>query len=65
MGIGPVPAIKGALRKANLQLQHMDLLEINEAFAAQYLSCEKELRLDPEITNSNGGSIALGNLIRN
>lgn len=60
MGIGPVPAIKQALQKANLSLEDMDLVEVNEAFAAQYLAVEKELGLDREKTNVNGGAIALG-----
>lgn len=60
MGIGPVPAIKQALQKANLSLEDMDLVEINEAFAAQYLAVEKELGLNRDITNVNGGAIALG-----
>lgn len=60
MGIGPVPAIKQALERANLTLADMDLIEINEAFAAQYLAVEKELGLNREITNVNGGAIALG-----
>lgn len=60
MGIGPVPAIKKALKKAGLSLAEMDLIEVNEAFAAQYLAVEKELSLDREKTNVNGGAIALG-----
>ncbi|KAK1174619.1 3-ketoacyl-CoA thiolase, mitochondrial isoform X1 [Acipenser oxyrinchus oxyrinchus] len=60
MGIGPVPAISGALKKAGLTLKNMDLVEVNEAFAPQYLSVEKALGLDPEKTNVNGGAIALG-----
>lgn len=60
MGIGPVPAIKQALARAELTLADMDLIEINEAFAAQYLSVEKELGLDREKTNIHGGAIALG-----
>lgn len=60
MGIGPVPAITEALKKAGLALKDMDLVEVNEAFAAQYLSVEKALGLDPEKTNVNGGAIALG-----
>lgn len=60
MGIGPVPAIKSALSKAGLTLADMDRIEINEAFAAQYLSCEKQLGLDKDKTNINGGAIALG-----
>ncbi|KAI8336079.1 Thiolase, N-terminal domain-containing protein [Chlamydoabsidia padenii] len=60
MGLGPVPAIQGALRRANLTLEQMDLIEVNEAFAAQYLAVEKELGLIREKTNINGGAIALG-----
>jgi acetyl-CoA acyltransferase 2 len=60
MGLGPVPAIQGALRRANLSLDQMDLVEVNEAFAAQYLAVEKELGLVREKTNVNGGAIALG-----
>ncbi|MCM3388541.1 acetyl-CoA C-acetyltransferase [Ureibacillus chungkukjangi] len=60
MGIGPVPAIKQALQKADLTIDDMDLVEVNEAFAAQYLAVEKELGLNREITNVNGGAIALG-----
>lgn len=60
MGIGPVPAIKGALKKAGLSLKDMDLVEVNEAFAPQYLAVQKGLDLDPSKTNVNGGAIALG-----
>lgn len=60
MGIGPVPASKKALEKAGLKLSDMDLIEVNEAFAAQYLAVEKELGLDRTKTNVNGGAIALG-----
>jgi acetyl-CoA acetyltransferase family protein len=60
MGIGPVPAIPLALQKAGLKQDDIDLFEVNEAFAAQYLACAKELKLDPEKVNVNGGSIALG-----
>ncbi|KAI9275409.1 Thiolase, N-terminal domain-containing protein [Sporodiniella umbellata] len=60
MGIGPVPAIHGALKRAKLEMKQMDLIEINEAFAAQYLACEKELKLEREITNVSGGAIAVG-----
>lgn len=60
MGIGPVPATRQALEKANLKLSDMDLVEVNEAFAAQYLAVEKELGLDRSRTNVNGGAIALG-----
>jgi len=60
MGIGPVPSIRKALERAGLRLDEIDLFEINEAFAAQYLACEKELKLDRERVNVNGGAIALG-----
>ncbi|KAF9277878.1 3-ketoacyl-CoA thiolase, mitochondrial [Mortierella alpina] len=60
MGIGPVTAIQGALKKAGLTLKDMDLIEVNEAFAAQYLAVEKVLGLDRSKTNLNGGAIALG-----
>ncbi len=59
MGIGPAPAARAALSRAGLTLADMDLVEINEAFAAQYKSVEKELGLDPERTNVNGGAIAI------
>ncbi|NXM77139.1 THIM protein, partial [Serilophus lunatus] len=60
MGIGPVPAITEVLKKAGLTLKDMDLVEVNEAFAPQYLAVEKVLGLDPEKTNVNGGAIAIG-----
>ena len=60
MGIGPVPAIRMALERAGLGLGEIDLFEINEAFAAQYLAVEKELGLDRERVNVNGGAVALG-----
>jgi len=60
MGIGPVPAIQGALAKAGLTLDDMDLVEINEAFASQALACVKELGIDMDKFNLNGGAIALG-----
>ncbi len=59
MGIGPAPAIRAALARAGLSLDEMDLVEVNEAFAPQYKAVEKELGLDPEKTNVNGGAIAL------
>ena len=59
MGIGPAPAARMALEKAGLTLEDMDIVEVNEAFAAQYKSVEKELGLDPEKTNVNGGAIAI------
>jgi acetyl-CoA acetyltransferase family protein len=60
MGIGPVPASRQALGRAGLGVDRMDLVEINEAFAAQYLAVERELGLDRERVNVNGGAIALG-----
>ena len=60
MGSGPVPATQIALKKAGLTLSDIDLVELNEAFAAQCLSVVKELDLDPAKTNVNGGAIALG-----
>lgn len=59
MGIGPAPAARLALEKAGMKLEDMDLVEVNEAFAPQYKSVEKELGLDPEKTNVNGGAIAI------
>jgi acetyl-CoA acetyltransferase family protein len=60
MGIGPVPATQKALAAAGLKLEQMDRIEVNEAFAAQYLAVEKALGLNREKTNVNGGAIALG-----
>jgi acetyl-CoA acyltransferase 2 len=60
MGIGPVPAIQKALALSGLKLEQMDLVEVNEAFAAQYLAVEKVLGLNRDKTNVNGGAIALG-----
>ena len=60
MGRGPVPATKVALQRAGLTLDYIDLIEVNEAFAAQYLAVEKELGLDRNKVNVNGGAIALG-----
>ena len=60
MGIGPAPAARKALQRAGLNLEDMDLVEVNEAFAAQYLAVEQELGLDRERTNVEGGAIALG-----
>ena len=59
MGIGPAPAARLALERAGLPLAEMAIVEINEAFAPQFKAVEKELGLDPEITNVNGGAIAL------
>jgi acetyl-CoA acetyltransferase family protein len=60
MGIGPVPASRRALETAGLSVSDLDLVEVNEAFAGQYLAVEKELGLDRERTNVNGGAVALG-----
>lgn len=60
MGIGPVPAIRKCLETAGVALDEVERIEINEAFAAQYLGCEKELELDRDRVNVNGGAISLG-----
>ena len=60
MGIGPVPAARKALARAGLTIDQIDLVELNEAFAAQSLACIRELRVDPEKVNVYGGAIALG-----
>jgi acetyl-CoA acetyltransferase family protein len=60
MGIGPVPAIRACLQRAGVKLEEVDLFEINEAFAAQYLGVEQELGLDRDKVNVNGGAISLG-----
>ena len=60
MGIGPVPASRTALERAALSIADLDLVELNEAFAAQSLACIRELGLDPDTVNTNGGAIALG-----
>ncbi len=60
MGIGPVPASRAALARAEWSLEDVDVIEVNEAFAGQYLAVERELRLDRERVNVNGGAIALG-----
>ncbi len=60
MGIGPIPAGRKALKRAGLTADRLDLVEINEAFASQSLACIKELDLDPDKVNVNGGAIALG-----
>lgn len=59
-GLGPVPAMQKALKLANLTIDQIDLVELNEAFAAQVLACLKEFPIDPEKLNVNGGAIALG-----
>ena len=63
MGIGPVPALRKMEQKHNLKLAGFDLIEINEAFAAQVLACDRELHLDRDKLNVNGGAIALGHPI--
>jgi acetyl-CoA acetyltransferase len=60
MGMGPAPATRKALARAGLSLDDIDLIEVNEAFAGQYLAVEKELGLNRDIVNVNGGAIALG-----
>ncbi len=60
MGVGPIPASQKALKRAGLKSSDLDLIELNEAFAAQAIPCMKELDLDPEKVNVNGGSIAIG-----
>jgi acetyl-CoA C-acetyltransferase len=60
MGMGPAPATRKVLAQAGLSLDSIDLIEINEAFAGQYLAVEKELGLDRDKVNVNGGAIALG-----
>ena len=60
MGVGPVPATQKALQRAGLKISDIGLVELNEAFASQSLACIKDLGLNPEIVNVNGGSIAVG-----
>ncbi len=60
MGLGPIPAIRKALERAGLTIDDIDLFELNEAFAAQAIPCMRELGIDPEKVNVNGGSIAIG-----
>jgi len=60
MGIGPVPATRKALQRAGLKVNDLDLIELNEAFASQSIACIRDLELNPEIINVNGGSIAIG-----
>jgi acetyl-CoA C-acetyltransferase len=63
MGIGPVPAVRKLLQKTGLRVEDIDLIELNEAFAAQVIACQRELGLDSERLNVNGGAIALGHPI--
>jgi len=60
MGLGPIPATRKALQRAGLRVQDLDLIELNEAFAAQAIPCMKELELPPDRVNVNGGAIAIG-----
>jgi acetyl-CoA C-acetyltransferase len=60
MGLSPVPAVKDLLAKSGMRLNDFELIELNEAFAAQYLGCEKEIGINREITNVNGSGIGLG-----
>ena len=60
MGLGPIPAVKAVLKQSGLKIDDIDLVELNEAFAAQVLPCSEELGIDPEKLNINGGAIALG-----
>ena len=60
MGLGPIGATKKALKRANLDIKDMDIIELNEAFASQSLACIKDLNIDPEKVNIDGGAIALG-----
>jgi acetyl-CoA acetyltransferase family protein len=63
MGIGPVPAVRSLLARQNVALSDIDLVELNEAFAAQVIACDRELGFDPNRLNVNGGAIALGHPI--
>jgi acetyl-CoA acetyltransferase len=60
MGIGPVPATRKALERAGWHTSDLDAVELNEAFASQSLACIRDLGLDPDLVNSDGGAIALG-----
>jgi acetyl-CoA acetyltransferase len=63
MGIGPIPATRKALQRAGLTIDDIDLIELNEAFAAQGLACMKELGMDPAKVNVYGGAIAMGHAL--
>lgn len=65
MGVGPIPATRKALERAGITVDDLDLVELNEAFASQSLACIRELRLDPQKVNVNGGAIALGHALGN
>jgi acetyl-CoA acetyltransferase len=60
MGLGPIPACQKSLARAGLKIADIDLIELNEAFAAQAIPCMRELEMDPARVNVNGGAIALG-----
>ncbi|MBY0435592.1 MAG: thiolase family protein, partial [Cyclobacteriaceae bacterium] len=60
MGVGPVPAVQKALKRAGLKISDIGLVELNEAFASQSLACIRDLGLNPDIVNVNGGAIAIG-----
>ena len=60
MGLGPINASKKALKRAGLEINDIDIVELNEAFASQSIACLKELKINPEIVNIEGGAIALG-----
>ncbi len=60
MGLGPIPATQKVLDRAGMKIEDIDLIELNEAFAAQAIACIRELKLDPERVNIYGGAIALG-----
>jgi acetyl-CoA C-acetyltransferase len=60
MGLSPVPAVKDLMQRSGLTIEDFELVEVNEAFAAQYIGCERELGLNREITNVNGSGIGLG-----
>lgn len=60
MGVGPVPAVKKAIQRAGLKISDIGLIELNEAFAAQSIACIRDLNLDPDLVNVNGGAIAIG-----
>ena len=63
MGLSPVPAVNDLLKRSGLAINDFELVEVNEAFAAQYIACERELGLKREITNINGSGIGLGHPI--
>jgi acetyl-CoA acyltransferase len=60
MGLGPIEASKKALKRANLSIKDIDIVELNEAFASQSLACIQDLKINPSIVNLDGGAIALG-----